>query len=190
MVLIDPNGEQVKYMVLLNFEATNNMVEYEALIFELTMALSLGIRELLVKGDSQLVIRQVRGECCCNNPQLAAYLMHVRELEKDLDVLELQYVPREGNSAADALSVRASTQASMPEGVFQRCLLKPSAQPADPGDGGRTSTSKLAVPGAPSVEPAKGCAHSRESRRPRGATPSFLGRSRCMDLQGLRLSER
>jgi ribonuclease HI len=57
VVLIDPNGEQVKYMVLLDFEATNNMVEYEALIFGLTVALSLGVQEFLVKGDSQLIIR-------------------------------------------------------------------------------------------------------------------------------------
>jgi ribonuclease HI len=77
VVLIDPHGEQVKYMVHLDFEATNNMAEYEALIFGLTVALSLGVRELLVKGDSQLVIRQVRGEGCCNNPQLAAYLLHM-----------------------------------------------------------------------------------------------------------------
>jgi ribonuclease HI len=42
VVLIDPNGEQVMYIVLLDFEATNNMVEYEALIFGLTAALSLG----------------------------------------------------------------------------------------------------------------------------------------------------
>jgi hypothetical protein len=68
VVLIDPHGEQMKYMVHLDFEATINMVEYEALIFGLTVALSLGVRELLVKGDSQLVIRQVRGKCCCNNP--------------------------------------------------------------------------------------------------------------------------
>jgi ribonuclease HI len=146
VVLIDPNGEHVKYMVLLDFEATNNMAEYEALIFELTVALSLGVRELLVKGDSQLIIRQVRGECSCNNPQLAAYLIHVRKLEKDFDTLELQHVPREANSAADALSTRASTQAFVPEGVFQRWLLKPSAQHAELGEGGQSSTSKLAVP--------------------------------------------
>jgi ribonuclease HI len=120
MVLIDTNGEQVKYMVLLDFEATNNMAEYEALIFGLTVALSLGVQELLVKGDSHLVFRQVRGECCCNNPQLAAYLIHVRKLEKDFNALELQHVPHEGNSVADALSARASTQTSVPEGVFQR----------------------------------------------------------------------
>jgi ribonuclease HI len=135
-------------MVHLDFEATNNMAEYEALIFGLTTALSLGVRELLVKGDSQLVIRQVQGECCCNNPQLAAYLIHVKRLEKDFDVLELQHVPREGNSAADALSASASTQAPVPEGVFQRRLPKPSTQPADLGEGGWTSTSKLAVPAA------------------------------------------
>jgi ribonuclease HI len=44
VVLIDPNGKQVKYMVLLDFEATNNMAEYDALIFGLTAALSLGVR--------------------------------------------------------------------------------------------------------------------------------------------------
>jgi hypothetical protein len=69
----------------------------------------------------------------------------MRKLEKDFDMLELQHIPREGNSVADALSARASTQASVPEGIFQRRLLKPSAQPAELGEGGETSTSKLAV---------------------------------------------
>jgi ribonuclease HI len=44
VVLIDPIGDQVKYMVHLEFKATNNMAEYEALIFGLTVGLSLGIR--------------------------------------------------------------------------------------------------------------------------------------------------
>ena len=104
MVLIDPNKDQQKYMVHLEFKATNNMAEYEALIFGLTQALSLRVRQLLVKGDSQLIIKLVRGVCSCNNPQLAAYLINVRKLEKDFDALELQHVPREFNSAADDLS--------------------------------------------------------------------------------------
>jgi hypothetical protein len=70
----------------------------------------------------------------------------VRKLEKDIDALELQHVPREGNSVADALSAKASTQAPVLEGVFQRRLLKPSVQPAELDEGGQTSTSKLAVP--------------------------------------------
>ena len=109
MVLTDPSGDQVRYMVHLEFKATNNMAEYEALIFGLSAALSLGIRQLLVKGDSQLIIKQVRGECSCNEPRLAAYLLHVRKLEKDFSALEMQHVPRAHNSAADELSTRAST---------------------------------------------------------------------------------
>ena len=102
----------------------------------------------MVKGDSQLIIKQVRGDCSCNNPQLAAYLIHVRKLEKDFDALELQHVPRELNSAADDLSARASTWASVPEGVFERQLLGPTAQHAELGEGDQASTSKLAVPAA------------------------------------------
>ena len=77
-----------------------------------------------------------------------AYLIHVRKLEKDFDALELRHVPRELNSAADDLSVRASTWASVPEGVFERWLLRPTAQPAELGEGDQASTSKLAVPAA------------------------------------------
>ena len=96
------------------------------MIFGLTQALTLGVRQLLVKGDSQLIIKQIRGDCSCNNPQLVAYLIHVRKLEKDFDALELQHVPRELNSAADELSARTSTLASVPEGVFERRLLRPT----------------------------------------------------------------
>jgi ribonuclease HI len=104
VVLVDPSGDQVKYVVRFEFKATNNMEEYKTLIFGLSTALSLGIRRLLVKGDSQLIIKQVRGECSCNEPRLAAYLLHVRKLEKDFTALELQHVPWANNSAADDLS--------------------------------------------------------------------------------------
>jgi hypothetical protein len=70
----------------------------------------------------------------------------VRKLEKDFTALELQHVPRADNLAADDLSVRASTWEPMPEGIFERQLLRPTAQSAKLGEGGETSTSKLAVP--------------------------------------------
>jgi ribonuclease HI len=87
VVLVGPDGDQLKYVVRLEFKATNNMAEYEALIFGLSVALSLGVRQLLVKGDSQLIIKQVHGECSCNEPRLAAYLLHVKKLEKDFTAL-------------------------------------------------------------------------------------------------------
>jgi ribonuclease HI len=112
------------------------MAEYEALIFGLSMVLSLGVRQLLVKGDSQLIIKQVRGECRCNEPRLTAYLLHVRKVEKSFDALELQHVPRTNNSAADELSTRASTWPPMPEGLFERRLLKHIAHLTELGKGG------------------------------------------------------
>jgi ribonuclease HI len=67
-VFITPSGEQFKYLVHLNFKATNNMARYEALIFGLGIVLSLRVQQLLVKGDSQLIIKQVKEECNYNDP--------------------------------------------------------------------------------------------------------------------------
>jgi ribonuclease HI len=47
VLLLTPTREQFKHMVHLDFKATNNMIEYEALIFVLSTALSLGVRQLL-----------------------------------------------------------------------------------------------------------------------------------------------
>jgi ribonuclease HI len=54
-------------MVHRDFKATNKMVEYEALKLRLSTTLSLRLRQLLVKGDSQLIIKQVKGECSSND---------------------------------------------------------------------------------------------------------------------------
>jgi hypothetical protein len=78
--------------------------------------------------------------------QLTTYLIHVRELEKDFDALELQHVSHANNSATDELSMRASSWAPMSKDVFERRLLRPSAQPTELGEGGQTSTLKLVVP--------------------------------------------
>jgi ribonuclease HI len=61
VLLLAPQRDQFKYMVHLDFKATNNMAEYETLLYGLSTALSLGVRRLLIKGDSQLIIKQVRG---------------------------------------------------------------------------------------------------------------------------------
>jgi hypothetical protein len=52
ILLLTPSGDHFKYMVHLDIKTTNDMVEYGALIFGLNTALSLGVQQLLVKGDS------------------------------------------------------------------------------------------------------------------------------------------
>jgi ribonuclease HI len=109
-------------MVHLDFKAANNMAEYEVLLFGLSTTLSLGVRQLLVKRDSQLIVKQVKGDCCCNDPQLAAYLIHARKLEKDFKVLDLQHIPHAENAVADDLSAKAPTSAPVPNGLLKRRL--------------------------------------------------------------------
>jgi hypothetical protein len=69
-----------------------------------------------------LIIKQIKGECSCNGPQLAANLLHAQKLEKDFEVLNLQHIPCANNAIIDELSIKASTWAPVPEGVFERRL--------------------------------------------------------------------
>jgi hypothetical protein len=56
-----------------------------------------------MKGDSQLFIKQVKGDCCCHDPQLVAYLLHARKLKKNFEVLDLQHIPHAENAMSDNL---------------------------------------------------------------------------------------
>jgi ribonuclease HI len=124
-------------MVHLDFKTTNNMVEYETLLFGLSTTLSLGVQQLLMKGDSQLIIKQVKGDCSYNDPQLATYLLHVRKLGKDFEVLDLQHIPRAKNTVANDLSTKASTSTPVPDGVLERRMRHPTAWAANPSEGAR-----------------------------------------------------
>lgn len=93
VVLSSPTKEELWYMIQLDFRATKNMVEYEGLLTGLRAASALGIRRLLVRGDSQLVVNQVSKEFQCTDPQMGAYVEEVRKLEQYFDEFELQHVP-------------------------------------------------------------------------------------------------
>ena len=62
VVLISPKKETLKYVVRLQFPATNNEVEYEALLTGLSLAKALEAKNLIVQADSQLIIGQVKGD--------------------------------------------------------------------------------------------------------------------------------
>ena len=56
VVLESPTGETLKYAIQLNFPVANNLAEYEDLLPGIRAAKAVGIRQLLVRGDSQLVV--------------------------------------------------------------------------------------------------------------------------------------
>ena len=78
---IFPKGEQLKYVFQILFEVSNNEAEYEALLHGLRLAISLGIKRLLVYGDSLLVVQQVNKEWDINKETMDAYVAEIRKLE-------------------------------------------------------------------------------------------------------------
>jgi ribonuclease HI len=86
---------------------TNNRAEYEALIRGLEAARDLGFDEVDVRGDSELIVKQVRGEYDTNVPELRERRVTVRELLDGFDRWSLAHVPRETNERADRLANEA-----------------------------------------------------------------------------------
>ena len=87
--------------------ATNNQAEYAALIAALEAAADYGFDELIIKGDSQLIVKQVRGEWDANDPTLREKRVRVRELLRRFEEWSLDHVPREINDRADELANEA-----------------------------------------------------------------------------------
>ena len=62
VVLVSSRGDKLSYVLQIHFDSSNNEAEYEALLYGLRMAISLGVRRLVVYGDSDLVVNQVMKE--------------------------------------------------------------------------------------------------------------------------------
>jgi ribonuclease HI len=92
VVLITHEGDVLKYAIHLNFPATNNIIEYDGLVNGVRLAKDLGIRRLLIRGDLQLVAKQVQKEYDCNNDMMGRYLAEVRIMEKFFNRFEVRYV--------------------------------------------------------------------------------------------------
>ncbi|XP_070003591.1 uncharacterized protein [Nicotiana sylvestris] len=84
------------------------MAEYEACILGLNMAVDMNIQELLVIGDSDLLVQQVQGEWATKNSKILPFLHHVQKLKRRFTRIEFRHMPRIQNEFADALSTLSS----------------------------------------------------------------------------------
>ena len=82
--------------------ASNNVIEYRAVIELLWDALSHGITQLEVRLDSQLVVSQLNRAYQVQNPILLRQFMQVRLLERHFEFITFNYIPRNQNSLTDA----------------------------------------------------------------------------------------
>ena len=107
----DEKGEQFRNLVQEGFtyipHATNNEAEYSALILGLTKALELGITELDVEGDSNLVVNQVQGSWKVKVPRLVPLRSKANKLLWRLKKWSVKHIYREDNTDADRLSKEA-----------------------------------------------------------------------------------
>jgi ribonuclease HI len=132
VMLIPPEGDILKYAIQLEFLATNNIAEYEGLVTGLQLAKDFSIRGLFIRGDSQLVAKQVQKEYHYNNEKMDEYLAEVRRMEKFSDGIEVWHVPLLDNRDADHLAWIASSRAPTPPDVIIEKLSKPSVKPTEP----------------------------------------------------------
>jgi ribonuclease HI len=83
--------------------ATNNVAEYRGLLAGLEKAIEVGVDELEVVSDSELLVRQMRGEYKVKNPTLQELSEEARRLARKLEGVTYTAVRREHNDLADSL---------------------------------------------------------------------------------------
>jgi ribonuclease HI len=84
--------------------ATNNAAEYQALITGLQEALKLGARRVLIRGDSELIVKQMRGEYRVKHPDLRRLYDEAQELIRQFEQARLEHNLRHRNALADKLA--------------------------------------------------------------------------------------
>lgn len=89
-------------------KTTNNVAEYKALIRGLEEAQNLGVEEIEIFSDSELLVRQIRGIYKVKNKNLIELYGKVKELLSKLKGYKVIHINRENNSIADKLAKEAS----------------------------------------------------------------------------------
>jgi ribonuclease HI len=107
-IIIDLAGNKTLMACRLEFECTNNTAEYEALLQGLRKSLDMNIQNLVVFGDSEIVVRQVRDSIHCLSPHLKSYQSEVWSLMNKFSSFNINSIPRFNNAEADLLANVAS----------------------------------------------------------------------------------
>ena len=103
--VLDARGETIGI-------ATNNVAEYRALVAGLSRAAAAGVSELEVVSDSELLVKQMRGEYRVKNRALQALFLEASELAREVGKVSYRAVRREHNELADRLVNEALDSAS------------------------------------------------------------------------------
>ena len=109
-VISDSRGRTLKELKCFLGMTSNNVAEYQALILALEKALELGARSITVFLDSELVVRQIRGEYRVREPHLKTLHQKAQEILNHFSQCSILSIPREENRRADQLANEAIDQ--------------------------------------------------------------------------------
>ena len=102
IVLHQPDGEKIKIAKWIGHQ-DNNVAEYVALMEAIQSAIKLNAKALRVYSDSQVVVRQMRGEYACRSPRLYSLNWTCRKLARALK-FTISHISREHNREANRLA--------------------------------------------------------------------------------------
>jgi ribonuclease HI len=103
----DDSGRELHTVSRRIGRTTNNEAEYRAAIAALEAALALGVREVELRMDSELVVRQLDSRYKVRNPSLRRLFGRVKDLQVRFASFEVNHVRREANRRADQLANQA-----------------------------------------------------------------------------------
>jgi len=112
VVIRNPRGEVVAKLKKYIGRMTNNVAEYYGLIAALDYAQSHGIRALRVESDSELLVRQMRGQYKVKSAELRPLFERARKMAQTFASFKIEHVYREQNAEADALANEALDEIS------------------------------------------------------------------------------
>jgi ribonuclease HI len=105
--LVDADGNVLREIAEYLGVTTNNVAEWSALIAGLEAAIELGVRDLGVRLDSELVVKQLSGEYRVKHPNLQPLHARAKSLLRRFERVDVAHVRRKENADADALVNRA-----------------------------------------------------------------------------------
>lgn len=107
VVLQNKDGETIGEWSEFLGIATNNQAEYKALLLALKQAVALGTIELECRLDSELVVKQLKGEYKVKHPDLKPLFEQAKSLISQIKNVSFKHIPRELNKQADRLANQA-----------------------------------------------------------------------------------
>ncbi|XP_027368832.1 uncharacterized protein LOC113874822 [Abrus precatorius] len=108
ILIISPDEIPTKLRFEIKTTCSNNEAEYEALLAGLEILLNFGARNVIIRGDSELVIKQLTKEYKCLSKNLVEYWVKVNKLLQKFEEVILEHIPRDKNQEANELALIAS----------------------------------------------------------------------------------